>query len=199
MDGKQRELQAVRNADLVEDIAQGVLDHLFAGVELQSDVAVLESLHNRGNDAQLSVGEAVSYARADKIFADFAVRPIGALQERLAARQPAHSLYHNVAARAAVNDALHAHSHEVGGALIVLHKHQQCDVSAGRDSLDFRQQRQEAGGENHTRPEFVERIQQLFGRLRLSDDANVFLNRQHLGDAGAKDHLVIGNDYVDHI
>ena len=48
------------------------------------------------------------------------------------------------------------------------------------------------------RAKLVERVQQLLGRLRLTNNANVFLHRQYLGDAGTKDCLMVSDDDVDH-
>src|ERR1039458_1938167 len=44
----------------------------------------------------------------------------------------------------------------------------------------------------------AKRVQQLLGRLRLTNNTNVFLHRQYLGYPGAKDCLVVSDDDVDH-
>src|SRR5882724_3715250 len=44
MDGKQRQFQPVRHADLVIDVAQIVLDHLLGGSQLRRDFLVLVTL-----------------------------------------------------------------------------------------------------------------------------------------------------------
>ena len=50
MDGEQRQLQPVRNSDLVVDVAQIVLDHLLGGAELGGDLFIFVSLHDERDD-----------------------------------------------------------------------------------------------------------------------------------------------------
>src|SRR5436309_11513165 len=52
MDGKQGQLQAVGDADLVVHVAQIIFDYLFRGTELRSDFFVFVSLYDQCDDAQ---------------------------------------------------------------------------------------------------------------------------------------------------
>ena len=67
MDGKQRQLQTVGDADLVVHVAQIILDYLFCGTELRSDFFVLVSLHDQCDDAQFFGGQAVPHPQANHI------------------------------------------------------------------------------------------------------------------------------------
>src|SRR5437016_3928164 len=53
MDGEQRQFQPVRNADLVIDVAQVILDHLLGGSQLRCDLFVLVALNDQSNNPQL--------------------------------------------------------------------------------------------------------------------------------------------------
>src|SRR5450631_2986725 len=53
VDGKERQFQPVRHADLVVHVAQVVLDDLLGSAELRGDLFVLIPLNDQGNDAQL--------------------------------------------------------------------------------------------------------------------------------------------------
>src|SRR5437870_6682332 len=50
MDGKQGQLQAVGDADLVVHVAQIIFDYLFSGTELRSDFFVFVSLYDRSEE-----------------------------------------------------------------------------------------------------------------------------------------------------
>jgi hypothetical protein len=50
VDGKERKFKAIRNADLVVNVAQVVLDDLLCRSELSGDLLVLVALHDQRND-----------------------------------------------------------------------------------------------------------------------------------------------------
>ena len=65
--------------------------------------------------------------------------------------------------------------------------------------LNLWKRRKKTGGENQDMgAKLVKRVQQLLGRLRLTNNANVFLHRQYPGYSGAKDCLMVSDDDVNH-
>src|SRR5687768_16650672 len=64
MDGKQRQLEPVGGAHLVEDVRQVVLDRVLAQDELLGDLPVGEPRHHGGRDLELAGSE--SEARSDR-------------------------------------------------------------------------------------------------------------------------------------
>jgi len=61
---EQGEFQPVRHADLVIDVAQVVLDHLFGGFQLKCNFLVALALHNASDDHRLFGRESRLWARS---------------------------------------------------------------------------------------------------------------------------------------
>src|SRR5258708_39282356 len=61
VDGEQRELQPVGNADLVIHIAQIVFDYLLRSAELRGDFFILVALHYQSDNPQFFRGKTVTH------------------------------------------------------------------------------------------------------------------------------------------
>ena len=85
-------------------------------------------MHDGGDDAEFSFGEAFAHPRSHQVFIDFSLGGVRPLEEGLALRKPSHRFQHDVAAGRAVDHSLHTHAHEVGGVLVIIGEHQYRDL-----------------------------------------------------------------------
>src|SRR5579871_2235995 len=106
VDGEQRQLQTVRYADLIVDVAQVILDDLLGRAKLGGDFLVLVSLYDEGDDAQFFRREAVAHAQADHIVFGELAGHGDILHPGFAARHLAHAVDERSAGHVAVDHAV---------------------------------------------------------------------------------------------
>ena len=122
---EERQLKPVRDANLVVDVAQVVLDHLLGCAQLGGNFFVLVSLHDQGDDLEFLGGEAVPNARAHQIVLGSFLALIGVLHPAFALAYFANALDQRLTAYIAVNHAVNAIGEIMPGVCaIVSHQHQ---------------------------------------------------------------------------
>jgi putative transposase len=121
------------------------------------------------------------------------------LNQQLALCHATHRIYDNGPFHRTVQDSLCSQPTQIGDPVIVFRKHHEGRFARLQHWLDAWQHRQKARRQNqNVRSDLLQRIQQLFGGLWLTDDANVGCDRQHRLYPKLKKLLMVSHDNVDH-
>src|SRR5581483_11779723 len=117
MNGEQRQLQPIRDADFVVHVAQVVLDHLFGGAELRGDLLILVALYDERDNAQLFRGETIAHPQADHIVFGELAGDGDVLDPGFSPRDLADALHQSGPGDVTVNDAVTADAEIAAGGL----------------------------------------------------------------------------------
>src|SRR6266478_5766521 len=206
VNGVEGKLQAVGNAELVEDIVQVIFYRLFADEKLFADFLVAEALRDELHDFLFAVAQQGLFAaRAGfrgfgESLHDFGGHAV--VQPDFAGVHAVNAFYQQVGGGLLENYAARAEAH---GA------HHVAIVFGGGEHHHARGQRIEVHFFQHRQPVFVghaqikqeniglelgEHLDAFRAVLRFADNSDVFVGIQELAETVAKNRMVIGKEHT---
>jgi len=202
VNGVQRQLEAVGDAELVEDVVQMVFDGLFGDEELFADFLVAEALRDELHDFFLAVAEQWLFAaRAGlaglgKRFHDLGGHAV--VEPDFAGMHAVNAFHEQVGGGLLQHYAACAKAHGANNVAIVFRGRQNDDARGQRIEIDFLENGQAVFirhaqiEEKNIGLKLGEELDALRAVLGFPDDGDVFVGIEKLPQAIAKDRVVIG-------
>jgi hypothetical protein len=202
VDRIQREFEAVRDAEFVEDVVQVVLDGLLGDEKFFADFLVAETLGDELDDFLFAVAEQglfaarAGFAGLRKCFHDFGGHAI--VEPDFSGVHAMNTFDEKIGGGLLQDNAARAETHGADDVAIVFGGGENDDARGQRIEIDFFEDG-EAVFVGHAKIEeknigleFGEKLDALRAVLRFADDDDVLVGIEKLAEAIAKDRVVVG-------
>jgi hypothetical protein len=198
----QRELEAVGDAEFIEDVVEMVLDGLLGDEKFFADLFVAEALGDELDDFLFAVAEQrlfaarAGFAGLREGFHDFGGHTI--VEPDFAGVHAMNAFHEKIGGGLLQDDAARAEPHGADHIAIVFGGGENDDARRQRIEIDFLEDG-EAVFIGHTKIEeknigleLGKKLDALRAVLRFADDGDVLVGIEKLAEAVAKDRVVVG-------